>query len=208
MDIRQIVSLAPVIPVVTLEDAGRAVPLARALVAGGLPVIELTLRTDAAYAGVAAIRRHVPEAIVGVGTLTRIDQFAAAMDLGAGFAVSPGLRPELIDAARRARLPYLPGVATASEVMAALAAGCDLRKFFPAEAAGGVAMLMALQGPFPDARFCPTGGIDAAKAPAYLALPGVLAVGGSWIAPAAAVAAGDWPQVTALAAAASRLRRP
>jgi len=207
MDIRTIVSLAPVIPVVTLDDPAKAVPLARALVAGGLPVIEMTLRTETAYASVKAIIREVPDAVVGFGTVTRIDQFVAAVDLGARFAVSPGLLPELVEAAARARLPYLPGIATATDLMAAIASGHQLLKFFPAEPAGGIPMLKALHGPFADARFCPTGGIDAANAGDYLALPNVLAVGGSWVTPKAALDSGDWDAITGLAQQAVQLRK-
>jgi len=207
MDIRTIVSLAPVIPVVTLDDPAKAVPLARALVAGGLPVIEMTLRTETAYASVKAIIREVPDAVVGFGTVTRIDQFVAAVDLGARFAVSPGLLPELVEAAARAKLPYLPGIATATELMAAIAGGHQLLKFFPAEPAGGIPMLKALHGPFADARFCPTGGIDAANAGDYLALPNVLAVGGSWVTPKAALDSGDWDAITGLAQQAVQLRK-
>ena len=207
MDIRTIVSLAPVIPVVTLDDPAKAVPLARALVAGGLPVIEMTLRTETAYASVKAIIREVPDAVVGFGTVTRIDQFVAAVDLGARFAVSPGLLPELVEAAARARLPYLPGIATATDLMAAIAGGHQLLKFFPAEPAGGIPMLKALHGPFADARFCPTGGIDAANAGDYLALPNVLAVGGSWVTPKAALDSGDWDAITGLAQQAVQLRK-
>jgi 2-dehydro-3-deoxyphosphogluconate aldolase / (4S)-4-hydroxy-2-oxoglutarate aldolase len=207
MDIREIVSLAPVIPVVTLEDPAKAVPLARALVAGGLRVIEMTLRTEAAYASVQAMIREVADAVVGFGTVTRLDQFAAAADIGARFAVSPGLRPELIDAARRAGIPYLPGVATASELMAATTAGFGLLKFFPAGPAGGIPMLKALHGPFPDVRFCPTGGIDAGNAPDYLALPNVVAVGGSWVTPKSAIDSGDWQAIAGLALQASQLRK-
>jgi len=207
MDIRTIVSLAPVIPVVTLDDPAKAVPLARALVAGGLPVIEMTLRTDAAYASVKAIVKDVPEAVVGFGTVTRIDQVAAAIDLGARFAVSPGLRPDLVEAVRRNELPYLPGIATASELMAAMSAGFDLLKFFPAGPAGGIPMLKALHGPFSDVRFCPTGGIDAGNALDYLALPNVVAVGGSWVTPSSAVDSGDWQAITGLALQASQLRK-
>jgi 2-dehydro-3-deoxyphosphogluconate aldolase / (4S)-4-hydroxy-2-oxoglutarate aldolase len=207
MDIREIVSLAPVIPVVTLEDPAKAVPLARALVAGGLRVIEMTLRTEAAYASAQAMIREVADAVVGFGTVTRLDQFAAAADIGARFAVSPGLRPELIDAARRAGIPYLPGVATASELMAATEAGFGLLKFFPAGPAGGIPMLKALHGPFPDVRFCPTGGIDAGNAPDYLALPNVVAVGGSWVTPKSAIDGGDWQAIAGLALQASQLRK-
>jgi len=207
MDIREIVSLAPVIPVVTLEDPAKAVPLARALVAGGLRVIEMTLRTDAAYACAQAMIRDVADAVVGFGTVTRLDQFAAAADIGARFAVSPGMLPELADAAKRTGIPYLPGVATATELMAAVAAGFGLLKFFPAGPAGGIPMLKALHGPFPDVRFCPTGGIDAGNAADYLALPNVVAVGGSWVTPKVALDDGDWQAIAGLALQASQLRK-
>jgi 2-dehydro-3-deoxyphosphogluconate aldolase / (4S)-4-hydroxy-2-oxoglutarate aldolase len=206
MDMRDILGRAPVIPVVAIDDAAAAVPLARALVAGGLPVIEVTLRTGAAAAAARAMIEQVPGAIVGLGTVTRRDHVAEARKLGARFIVSPGFASELADLARHADLPYLPGVVTPSELMLAQAAGLTVLKFFPAEPSGGVAALKALHGPFPEVAFCPTGGIDAARAPAYLALPNVLAVGGSWITPADAVAAGDWPRITTLARAAAGLR--
>jgi 2-dehydro-3-deoxyphosphogluconate aldolase/(4S)-4-hydroxy-2-oxoglutarate aldolase len=207
MDMRDILGRAPVIPVVAIDDAAAAVPLARALVAGGLPVIEVTLRTGAATAAARAMIEQVPGAIVGLGTVTRHDHVAEARKLGVRFIVGPGFARELADLAQQANLPYLPGVATPSELMLAQAVGLTALKFFPAEPAGGPAVLKALHGPFPDVAFCPTGGIDAAKAPAYLALPNVLAVGGSWVAPVDAVAAGDWPRITALARAACQLRK-
>lgn len=207
MDIRQIISRAPVIPVITIDDLALAVPLARALVAGGLPVIEVTLRTDAAIAAAHAMIEQVPTAIVGLGTATRREHLAAACDIGARFIVSPGFSPDLAERAQHAALPYLPGVITPSEILAATAVGLALLKFFPAEAAGGVAMLEALQGPFPDLRFCPTGGITAAKAPKYLALANVVAVGGSWVVPKASLKTRDWPCITKLARQASRLRK-
>lgn len=207
MNIRQIVSLAPVIPVITVDDADLAVPLARALVSGGLPVIEVTLRTEDAILAAQAMIEHVPAAVVGLGTATRREHLAAARDIGARFIVSPGFSPDLAERARRAALPYLPGVATPSEIMAATAEGLDLLKFFPAEAAGGPAMLEAWRGPFPDVQFCPTGGITAAKAARYLALPNVIAVGGSWLVPKPALKAEDWPRITKLARQAAKLRR-
>jgi 2-dehydro-3-deoxyphosphogluconate aldolase/(4S)-4-hydroxy-2-oxoglutarate aldolase len=207
MNIREIGRRAPVIPIVVIEDPAAAVPLARALVEGGLPVIEVTLRTDAAVAAARAIIDRVPEAIVGLGTVTTRDHLAAALDIGARFIVSPGLSAELAQLTHRASLPYLPGIVTPSELMMAQSLGLTVLKFFPAEPAGGTAALRALHGPFPDVAFCPTGGIDAAKAPAYLALPNVIAVGGSWVAPKAAVDAGDWRQITDLARAARNLRR-
>jgi 2-dehydro-3-deoxyphosphogluconate aldolase/(4S)-4-hydroxy-2-oxoglutarate aldolase len=206
MDIRQIVSTAPVIPVITLREAAAAVPLARALVAGGLPVIEMTLRTPVALEAIRAIAAAVPDAIVGAGTVTETSGFAAAARAGARFAVSPGFTPALSAAAKQVGLPFLPGVMTPSEIIAAIGAGHELLKFFPAEPAGGIAALKALAGPFPQVTFCPTGGIHAELAKAYLALPNVIAVGGSWVTPQAAVDAGDWAEITRLAKAASALR--
>ena len=207
MSIRDIAGLAPVIPIITIDDAATAVPLARALVAGGLPVIEVTLRTEAALAAARAMIAEVPEAVIGLGTVTRRDHIAAALDIGARFVVSPGFSADLAELVQRAQLPFLPGIATTSELMAALAAGFSVLKFFPAEPAGGINMLRALHGPFSDAAFCPTGGIDAAKAAAYLELPNVVAVGGSWVAPRPAVIAKDWQKITALARAACDLRK-
>ena len=192
---------APVIPVLAIESADTAPALARALVEGGLPVLEVTLRTPAAFPAVEAIVREVPEAVVGVGTLTRAEEAIAARDAGARFLVSPGLTDALIGAALNVDIPLLPGVATPSELMRAVEAGFDHLKFFPAEVNGGMAALKALAGPFPSVRFCPTGGISPGNYLDYLALPNVLCVGGSWLAPGDAVAAGDWPRITALAAA-------
>lgn len=206
MDIRDIAGRAPVIPVVAIDDPAAAAPLARALVDGGLPVIEVTLRTAQAASAARAMIDQVSGAIIGLGTVTERDHVAAALDIGARFIVSPGFAPELAQLARRSNLPYLPGIVTPSELMQAQAAGLTVLKFFPAATAGGVAALKALHGPFPDIAFCPTGGIDAANAPAYLALPNVIAVGGSWVAPKAAVAAGDWQRIAALARAARSLR--
>jgi 2-dehydro-3-deoxyphosphogluconate aldolase/(4S)-4-hydroxy-2-oxoglutarate aldolase len=207
MKIPDIVGQAPVIPIVVIDDPAAAVPLARALVEGGLPVIEVTLRTGAAVAAARAMIDQVPGAIVGLGTVTEREHVAAALDIGARFVVSPGLSADLAQQARRSNLPYLPGIMTPSELMAAQALGLTVLKFFPAEPTGGVAALKALAGPFPDVRFCPTGGIDAAKAPAYLALPNVIAVGGSWLAPKAAIDAGDWKRISELALAAHALRK-
>ncbi|HTY50053.1 MAG TPA: bifunctional 4-hydroxy-2-oxoglutarate aldolase/2-dehydro-3-deoxy-phosphogluconate aldolase, partial [Steroidobacteraceae bacterium] len=201
-------ALAPVIPVLTVEQVEQAAPLARALHAGGLKVLEITLRTPAALAAIEAMRRAVPEAVVGAGTLTRPADFAAAAAAGAQFAVTPGLTPALIDAAVKAPYPLLPGVVTPGEILAALAAGFDTLKFFPAEPAGGVPMLQAFAGPFAAVAFCPTGGITRASAPAYLALGNVLAVGGSWVAPKALVDAGDWGGIERLARDAATLARP
>jgi 2-dehydro-3-deoxyphosphogluconate aldolase/(4S)-4-hydroxy-2-oxoglutarate aldolase len=203
MDLKARLSRARVVPVLTVERAADAIPLARALLAGGLDMLEVTLRTGAALAAIRAIAEAVPEALVGAGTLTRPEDFAAVAEAGAGFAVSPGFTAAMSGAARRhPQLPYLPGIATASELMAAVAAGYDCLKLFPAEAAGGIALLKAFAGPFPHVRFCPTGGIDAGNVADYLALPNVVAVGGSWVTPAAAVATSDWARITALARAA------
>jgi 2-dehydro-3-deoxyphosphogluconate aldolase / (4S)-4-hydroxy-2-oxoglutarate aldolase len=206
MKLIELLCLGPVIPVIVIQDVERAVPLARALVAGGVRVLEVTLRTPAGLPAIRAIAREVPEAIVGVGTLTDADEFAAARDAGAQFAVSPGLTPALVDAARASGLPWLPGVMTPSDVIAARAAGLRQLKLFPAEQAGGLGMLKALHGPFPDVLFCPTGGVTPNTAPQFLALPNVPCVGGSWLTPPAAVAAGDWNAITALATHASSLR--
>jgi 2-dehydro-3-deoxyphosphogluconate aldolase/(4S)-4-hydroxy-2-oxoglutarate aldolase len=207
MTIDDIVGLAPVIPVLTVEDIAHAVPLARALSAGGLRVLEITLRTPAALAVIEAMRKAVPEAVVGVGTLTRPSDFAAADRAGAQFGVSPGLTPELASAARGARFPLLPGVMTPTELMAARSAGFSVLKLFPAQQAGGLGMLQTLGAPFPDVRFCPTGGISRATAADFLALPNVACVGGSWVAPRAMMASGDWAGIEALARDAAALRK-
>ncbi|MCW5612137.1 MAG: bifunctional 4-hydroxy-2-oxoglutarate aldolase/2-dehydro-3-deoxy-phosphogluconate aldolase [Rubrivivax sp.] len=196
----------PVIPVIVLQREADAVPLARALVEGGVRVLEVTLRTPAALACIAAIAREVPQAIVGAGTVRGAADARAARAAGAAFAVSPGYTAKVGAACRELALPLLPGVATASEVMAASADGHRFLKFFPATAAGGLPMLKALAGPFADIAFCPTGGITAETAPQFLALPNVRVVGGSWLTPADAVAAGDWPRISALARAAAALR--
>jgi 2-dehydro-3-deoxyphosphogluconate aldolase/(4S)-4-hydroxy-2-oxoglutarate aldolase len=206
MTIREIFALGPVIPVLTMEPLDEAVPLARALVAGGLRVLEITLRTPIALAVIATLREAVPQAVVGAGTLTRPAEFADAARAGAQFGVSPGFASELAVAARAVDYPFLPGVMTPTELMAARAAGFTALKLFPAQQAGGVGMLKALAGPFPEVVFCPTGGIDQGTAPAFLALPNVACVGGSWVAPAAAVAAHDWDAIEALARGAAALR--
>ena len=196
----------PVVPVVVVDDAARAVPLARALVAGGLPVIELTLRTPAALDAIRAIADEVPEILLGVGTVVTPGQAKQAVDAGAQFLVSPGSTPSLLGAMADTGLPFLPGTATVSEVLAVLEAGFSEMKFFPAEASGGAAFLKAVGAPVPAARFCPTGGITAASAAAYLALPNVGGVGGSWLTPKDLVAAGDWTAVETLARQAAALR--
>ncbi|MFC0848614.1 bifunctional 4-hydroxy-2-oxoglutarate aldolase/2-dehydro-3-deoxy-phosphogluconate aldolase [Streptomyces noboritoensis] len=201
-----VLDLAPVVPVVVLDDAADAVPLARALVAGGLPAIEVTLRTPAALDAIRAIADGVPEAVVGAGTVVSAAGVADAVAAGARFLVSPGWTGGLLDAMTASGVPFLPGVATASEVVALLERGIREMKFFPAEAAGGTAYLKSLAGPLPAARFCPTGGISLASAPEYLALPNVGCVGGTWMLPPDAVAARDWRRVEALAREAAALR--
>lgn len=200
-----VLGLAPVLPVVVLHDVADAVPLARALVAGGLPAIEVTLRTPAALDALRAIADEVPEAVPGAGTVLSPAQAGAARAAGARFLVSPGFSPRLLGAMRDSGLPFLPGVSTASEVVTLLEQGVTEMKFFPAEAAGGTAYLASLAAPLPQARFCPTGGIGPASAPAYLALPNVGCVGGSWMLPAAARAAKDWDRVRQLAGQAAAL---
>ena len=196
----------PVIPVLTIERAADAVPLARALVAGGLPVIEVTLRTAAALDALRAIAAEVPEAIPGAGTLTKPADVTHACDAGAAFLVSPGTPVALAEALTDAPVPALPGCSTVSEAMMLANLGFSVLKFFPAELSGGVRWLKAIAAPLPGIRFCPTGGIDAGNAAAYLALPNVVAIGGSWVAPQDAIAAGDFARITALAQAAARLR--
>jgi 2-dehydro-3-deoxyphosphogluconate aldolase/(4S)-4-hydroxy-2-oxoglutarate aldolase len=189
-----ILSLAPVIPVIVIEDSADATPLAQALVRGGLPVIEVTLRTDAALPAIAAMSR-VEGAIVGAGTVLHRDQLAAAQQAGARFAVSPGSTDSLLDAADALGVSLLPGVATASEAMALIERGYRFAKFFPAEALGGVTMLRALASPLPQLQFCPTGGISPGNALSYLALPNVICVGGSWMVSASALARRDWAEI-------------
>jgi 2-dehydro-3-deoxyphosphogluconate aldolase/(4S)-4-hydroxy-2-oxoglutarate aldolase len=207
LEIRDIVGLAPVIPVLTVTDIAHAVPLARALAAGGLRVLEVTMRTPVALAAIEAMRKAVPEAVVGVGTLTRPVDFAGASRAGAQFGVTPGLTPELAAAARGARFPLLPGVMTPTELIAARALGFTVLKLFPAQQAGGIGMLQALGAPFPDVSFCPTGGITRATAPDYLALSNVACVGGSWVAPRNLIEQGDWAGIEALARDAALLRK-
>ncbi len=207
MDIAAIAARAPVIPVLTIERVERAVPLARALVKGGLPVLEITLRSQPAIDALRAIASALPEAIVGAGTVLDAAQLAAAKAAGARFIVSPGSTATLAAAVRGAALPFLPGVQTVSEAMAAAEQGHRLLKFFPADVAGGVGWLKAVAAPLAKLRFCPTGGVSADSAADYLGLPNVACVGGSWVAPREAVAAGDWARVERLAAAAAALRR-
>ena len=204
--IEDILATGPVLPVVVIDDPADAVPLARALVAGGVRAIEITLRTQHALDAVRAIAAEVPDAIPGVGTVLTPADFDAAAAAGAKFAISPGATPALMDAAWASTLPYVPAVQTASELMNVMAAGFTVAKFFPAREAGGVAALKAFAGPFPTMRFCPTGGVDAQSALSYLALANVICVGGSWIAPRDAIAAGDFGKIEQLARAASALR--
>jgi len=196
----------PVIPVIVLQQVADAVPLAEALLAGGVKVLEVTLRTDVALACIEAIARALPEALVGAGTIRNAADAKAARDAGSRFAVSPGYTREVGAACRELGLPLLPGVASASEVMTAQADGLSFLKFFPAQQAGGIPMLKALGGPFPDVVFCPTGGITVETAPQFLALPNVKVCGGSWLTPQDAVAAKDWARITRLAREASALR--
>jgi len=200
-----IMKLAPVVPVLSIAHLDDAVPLARALCAGGLRVLEITLRSDIALAAITEIARAVPEAIVGAGTVlspTHLQQVIAA---GARFAISPGATPELLAAGKTSAIPLLPGIATASEIMVGLSAGYTHFKFFPAESSGGINAIKSFAGPFKGVRFCPTGGIDAALAPHYLKLENVITVGGSWMAPNALIAAKDWAAITELARACTRL---
>ena len=201
----QVMGLAPVIPVLTIARLEDAVPLARALVAGGLRALEVTLRTPAAIGAIEAIAAEVPDAVVGAGTVLNASDWARAETAGARFIVSPGLTDPLIAAAADSAVAFLPGIVTAGELMRGLDAGLTHFKFFPAETSGGAPALKALYGPFADVRFCPTGGISAKSAPDYLSLPNVLCVGGAWVAPADAIEAGDWARITALASAAAKL---
>jgi 2-dehydro-3-deoxyphosphogluconate aldolase / (4S)-4-hydroxy-2-oxoglutarate aldolase len=207
MNIRDILKLAPVIPVLTIHRLEHAVPLARALSEGGLRVLEITLRTAAALPAIELMRNALPEAIVGAGTLTRAADFAAAETAGAQFGVSPGLTAELARAAGTVKFPLLPGVMTPTDLIAARAQGFTALKLFPAQQAGGVGMLKALGAPFPDVVFCPTGGITRASAPEFLALPNVACVGGSWLAPKELMQAGDWQGIEVLARDSAGLRR-
>lgn len=201
-----ILKRAPVIPVLTVHGPDDAVPLAQALVDGGLPVLEVTLRTEGALKAIEAIAHAVPDAIVGAGTVLSASQVEEARSAGSRFLVSPGSTLKLAEAATHAGIPLLPGVATASEAMAMAELGYHVLKFFPAEPAGGVAYLKSLSAPLPHLMFCPTGGIDETKAKSYLALPNVVCVGGSWITPADVVKAGEWKRITELAKACASLR--
>ncbi|MBA3002351.1 MAG: bifunctional 4-hydroxy-2-oxoglutarate aldolase/2-dehydro-3-deoxy-phosphogluconate aldolase [Desulfurivibrio sp.] len=195
----EVFALSPVVPVMVIKDIDRAVPLARALVVGGIRVLEITLRTDVAVEAIREITRAVPEAVVGAGTVTSGEDLAAITEAGAVFAISPGLTPELLDAANQGCIALIPGIATVSELMTGLQRGYDHFKFFPAEAAGGIPMLKAIAGPFPKVTFCPTGGISVENYREYLALGNVACVGGSWVVPPEAVAQGDWELISQLA---------
>ena len=201
----EICGLAPVVPVLVIDDLADAAALARALVAGGLPALEVTLRTNAALDAIRAMA-EVPGGVVGAGTLLTPADVKAAKAAGARFGVSPGVTEALLDACAEHDLPLLPGAATATEIMALLEKGYTVQKFFPAEQAGGAAYLKSVGAPIPQVRFCPTGGISLKNARDYLALPNILCVGGSWVAPKDAMARGDWAAITALAAEAVRLR--
>jgi 2-dehydro-3-deoxyphosphogluconate aldolase/(4S)-4-hydroxy-2-oxoglutarate aldolase len=207
MDIAAIAALAPVIPVLTIDRLADAVPLARALVKGGLPVLEITLRTPVAIEALKEIVAALPEAVVVAGTVLEETQLEQARAAGARFGVSPGCTPGLAAAVKKEGMPFLPGVQTVSEAMALAEQGFRFLKFFPADAAGGVTWLKAVGAPLAGVQFCPTGGINPENASAYLALPNVICVGGSWVAPRAAVAAGQWIKIEQLATAAATLKR-
>ncbi len=207
MDMIETLGGAGIIPVIVIENEADAVPLARALVSGGLPVLEVTFRTKAAAAAIAAIRREVPEAVVGAGTVLTAEQLRAAKEAGAVFGVAPGFDPAIVAAANEAGMPFCPGIATASELSQALSAGCRMVKFFPAEAAGGVKMIKNLLGAFrfTGVRFMPTGGVNLSNVADYLAVPEIACCGGTWIVPKDALAAGDWARIEKLASDASSL---
>ena len=197
----------PVIPVITLDQVEDAVPLAEALVAGGLKVLEVTLRTEAAVEGIRQIIKHVPEAIVGTGTVCSVEQIKLSEDLGCQFMISPGATDNLLNVGAKSSVPFLPGISTVSELMRGMEYGLKEFKFFPAEASGGAPALKAIGAPIPQVKFCPTGGVSPTNAASYLSLSNVLCAGGSWVAPKDKVDAGDWAAITALAKAASVLSR-
>lgn len=205
--LESILKLAPVVPVLVIEEVADALPLARALVKGGLPVLEITLRTEKALDCIRAIANEIEGAVVGAGTVLNADQLAAVEKLGCAFAVSPGATPTLLDAAADSAVPLLPGAATATEAMVLLQHGYRFQKFFPAEPAGGVSYLSALASPLPQIRFCPTGGISPGTASAYLALPNVITIGGSWMAPRKLLVAKDWSSIEILSREAAQLRK-
>jgi 2-dehydro-3-deoxyphosphogluconate aldolase/(4S)-4-hydroxy-2-oxoglutarate aldolase len=199
MNIDEILAQSPIVPVIVIEHIEQAVPLARALVEGGLPVLEVTLRSSIAMQAIREISRSVSGAIVGVGTVTRPEQFRESLDAGARFAVSPGLTDSLLAASRQVDIPWLPGVFSPSEAMHAHEQGFNALKLFPAKQAGGIGMLKAMNGPLPDLRFCPTGGIDADNFIDFLSLPNVICAGGSWVCPASAIQNHDWDRIRQLA---------
>ena len=205
MTIESILSRSPVIPVIVIDRLEQAIPLAQALVDGGLPVLEVTLRSAVALQAISEIAGAVPDAIVGIGTVTRPEQFRQAIDAGASFAVSPGLTDHLLAASQQVEIPFLPGVFSPAEAMRASEHGFNTLKLFPTRQAGGIGMLKALSGPLPDLRFCPTGGIDADNFGDYLGLPNVICVGGSWVCPANAVHNHDWDAIRQLAQDAHRV---
>jgi len=202
VDVQALFRKARIMPVVTIETADQAIPLAHALLEGGLTAIEVTLRTSAGLPGIEAIARHVPQMAVGAGTVLSAADLRAVAEAGASFALSPGSTPDLLAAAKTSPIPFVPGVATASEVMAVLAVGLTTMKLFPASIVGGVPLLRALAGPLGEAMFCPTGGVSLDNAGAYLAEPNVLCVGGTWIAPLDLIRTGNWGEITARAATA------
>ena len=202
----EVFAASPLVPVMVINELDQALPMAKALLDGGISVFEITLRTPVALDAIALIAKAMPDAMVGAGTVLNCEQFDAAVAAGARFVISPGMTPALLAHAANSTAPLIPGVATPSEVMQALEAGYDHLKFFPAEANGGTKALAAIAAPLPQVKFCPTGGIDAAKAPAYFALPNVITVGGSWMVPNDALAAKDWTRIGALAKAAAALR--
>lgn len=207
VSINDVMNTSPVMPVMVINQIEQAVPLARALVEGGLKVLEITLRTPVALECIRRIKAEVPGAIVGAGTIINTQTLDQAIAAGAEFIVSPGVTPGLLDAALSSGIPTLPGVITPSEVMRLLEKGITAMKFFPAEAAGGIPMLKSIGGPLPQVTFCPTGGVNPKNAPEYLALSNVACVGGSWMAPAELVDAGDWAEITRRAAEAAALKR-
>lgn len=196
---REILEKGPVIPVMVIKRSEHAVPLARALVAGGIRVLEIVLRTSSAIDAIKSISTEVPEAITGAGTVLNAHDLAAVTEAGASFAISPGLTPALLSAANKGTIPLIPGIATVSELMMGIEQGYTTFKFFPAEAAGGIKMLKSIGGPFPQIRFCPTGGISAKNYREYLQLPNVLCVGGSWIVPSDLIDNEDWQGITRMA---------
>lgn len=196
---REVMTSTPVVPVIVVENVEQAINLGKALVAGGVPVLEVTLRTEAALEAISALREQVPEAIVGAGTVCTREQYVKAVEAGSQFIISPGMTPDLLAVGKEYDVPYLPAVATISDILLGMEYGYDHFKFFPAEVNGGVKALKAFAGPLADISFCPTGGVSPANYKDYLALPNVLCVGGSWIVPKDLIEAGKWDEITALA---------